>query len=161
MPESPLPLLRSFYERDSRSVNLQHYHHNRHPCRLVLMERGSTWGQRVNWPWSRSAQSVGRSESSLFISVMYIFMLIIIFTTYSCDDQNDQNHGQVIIFDVQTCPALISQGGLKQLLESEHIIKVIIVIIIIIQSSSSSKDQFLASVNLWHSFVRTLGQQVK
>ena len=77
---------------------------------------------------------------------------------YSCDDQNDQNHGQVIIFDVQTCPALISQGGLKQLLESEHIIKVIIVIII---WSSSSKDQFLASVNLWHSFVRILGQQVK
>ena len=34
-------------------------------------------------------------------------------------------------------------------------------IIIIIQSSSSSKDQFLASVNLWHSFVRILGQQVK
>jgi len=33
--------------------------------------------------------------------------------------------GQVIIFDVQTCPALISQGGLKQLLESEHIIKVV------------------------------------
>merc|ERR1719382_1874260 len=33
--------------------------------------------------------------------------------------------GQVIIFDVQTCPALIGQGGLKQLLESEHIIKVV------------------------------------
>ena len=39
---------------------------------------------------------------------------------------------QVIIFDVQTCPALIGQGGLKQLLESEHIIKVTIVIIIIV-----------------------------
>lgn len=33
--------------------------------------------------------------------------------------------GQVIIFDVQTCPALMGQGGLKQLLESEHIIKVV------------------------------------
>merc|ERR1711936_126972 len=33
--------------------------------------------------------------------------------------------GQVIIFDVQTCPALISQGGLQRLLESENIIKVV------------------------------------
>jgi len=33
--------------------------------------------------------------------------------------------GQVIIFDVQTCPALMTQGGLKQLLESEHIPKVV------------------------------------
>ena len=41
-------------------------------------------------------------------------------------DDDDDHIGvlQVIIFDVQTCPALISQGGLKQLLESEHIIKV-------------------------------------
>ena len=30
----------------------------------------------------------------------------------------------MIIFDVQTCPALMTQGGLKQLLESEHITKV-------------------------------------
>merc|ERR1719266_2611928 len=33
--------------------------------------------------------------------------------------------GEVIIFDVQTSPALMTQGGLKQLLESEHIIKVV------------------------------------
>ena len=32
--------------------------------------------------------------------------------------------GEVVIFDVQTNPALITQGGLKSLLESEHIIKV-------------------------------------
>ena len=32
--------------------------------------------------------------------------------------------GEVIIFDVQTTPALVSQGGLQSLLESEHIIKV-------------------------------------
>ena len=33
-------------------------------------------------------------------------------------------NGQVIIFDVQTSPALMTQGGLKKLLESEQIIKV-------------------------------------
>ena len=32
--------------------------------------------------------------------------------------------GEVIIFDVQTTPALVTQGGLQSLLESEHIIKV-------------------------------------
>ena len=32
--------------------------------------------------------------------------------------------GQVIIFDVQTTPALMTQGGLQKLLESEQIIKV-------------------------------------
>ena len=32
--------------------------------------------------------------------------------------------GEVIIFDVQTTPALMTQGGLQSLLESEHIIKV-------------------------------------
>ena len=37
--------------------------------------------------------------------------------------------GQVIIFDVQTTPAIMTQGGLKKLLESEQIIKVIIVIL--------------------------------
>ena len=47
---------------------------------------------------------------------MIIFILIY--------DDDDHIVLQVIIFDVQTCPALISQGGLKQLLESEHIIKV-------------------------------------
>jgi exonuclease 3'-5' domain-containing protein 1 len=34
-------------------------------------------------------------------------------------------NGQVIIFDVQTTPAIMTQGGLKRLLESEHIIKVV------------------------------------
>jgi len=34
-------------------------------------------------------------------------------------------NGQVIIFDVQTSPALMTQGGLKKLLESEQIIKVV------------------------------------
>ena len=48
---------------------------------------------------------------------MIIFILIY-------DDDHHIDILQVIIFDVQTCPALISQGGLKQLLESEHIIKV-------------------------------------
>jgi len=33
--------------------------------------------------------------------------------------------GQVIIFDVQTTPAIMTQGGLKKLLESEQIIKVV------------------------------------
>ena len=32
--------------------------------------------------------------------------------------------GRVIIFDVQTTPAIMTQGGLQKLLESEHIIKV-------------------------------------
>lgn len=32
--------------------------------------------------------------------------------------------GQVIIFDVQTTPALLTQGGLQRLLESEQVIKV-------------------------------------
>lgn len=32
--------------------------------------------------------------------------------------------GQVNIFDVQTTPALITQGGLNKLLESETIVKV-------------------------------------
>ena len=32
--------------------------------------------------------------------------------------------GEVIIFDVQTTPAIMTQGGLQRLLESEHIIKV-------------------------------------
>ena len=32
--------------------------------------------------------------------------------------------GEVVIFDVQTTPALMTQGGLQSLLESEHIIKV-------------------------------------
>ena len=32
--------------------------------------------------------------------------------------------GQVIIFDVQTTPAIMSQGGLQRLLQAEHIIKV-------------------------------------
>ena len=33
--------------------------------------------------------------------------------------------GRVIIFDVQTTPAIMTQGGLQRLLESEQIIKVI------------------------------------
>jgi len=33
--------------------------------------------------------------------------------------------GQIIIFDVQTTPALMTQGGLKKLLESEQVIKVV------------------------------------
>jgi len=33
--------------------------------------------------------------------------------------------GEVIIFDVQTTPAIMTQGGLQRLLESEHIIKVV------------------------------------
>jgi len=33
--------------------------------------------------------------------------------------------GRVIIFDVQTTPAIMTQGGLQKLLESEHIIKVV------------------------------------
>merc|ERR1711892_743803 len=33
--------------------------------------------------------------------------------------------GQVIIFDVQTTPALMTQGGLKKFLESEQVIKVV------------------------------------
>lgn len=33
--------------------------------------------------------------------------------------------GEVIIFDVQTTPAIMTQGGLQSLLESEHIIKVV------------------------------------
>merc|ERR1719342_104781 len=34
-------------------------------------------------------------------------------------------NGQVIIFDVQTTPGIMTQGGLKKLLESEHLIKVV------------------------------------
>ena len=37
--------------------------------------------------------------------------------------------GQVIIFDVQTTPALLTQGGLQRLLESEQVIKVMIYVL--------------------------------
>ena len=51
----------------------------------------------------------------VMIIVIKVLMMIVQVSTAS---------GQVIIFDVQTTPAIMSQGGLQRLLQAEHIIKV-------------------------------------
>ena len=51
-------------------------------------------------------------------------MMIIVIKVLMMIAQVSTASGQVIIFDVQTTPAIMSQGGLQRLLQAEHIIKV-------------------------------------
>ena len=50
--------------------------------------------------------------------------------------------GRVIIFDVQTTPAIMTQGGLQKLLESEHIIKVRPVSLYTLENYTFIQDTF-------------------
>ena len=58
------------------------------------------------------------------MEIMRIIMMIIVIKVLMMIAQVSTASGQVIIFDVQTTPAIMSQGGLQRLLQAEHIIKV-------------------------------------
>ena len=58
------------------------------------------------------------------MEIMRIVMMIIVIKVLMMIAQVSTASGQVIIFDVQTTPAIMSQGGLQRLLQAEHIIKV-------------------------------------
>ena len=73
--------------------------------------------------WWSGTLSWSSYETSMSFHLKYV--------SKSICRQKQRTWHQVIIFDVQTCPALITQGGLKQLLESEHIIKVVCIIMTI------------------------------
>ena len=58
------------------------------------------------------------------MEMMRIIMMIIVIKVLMMIAQVSTASGQVIIFDLQTTPAIMSQGGLQRLLQAEHIIKV-------------------------------------
>ena len=58
------------------------------------------------------------------MEMMRKIVMIIVIKVLMMIAQVSTASGQVIIFDVQTTPAIMSQGGLQRLLQAEHIIKV-------------------------------------
>ena len=58
------------------------------------------------------------------MEMMRKIVMIIVIKVLMTIAQVSTASGQVIIFDVQTTPAIMSQGGLQRLLQAEHIIKV-------------------------------------
>ena len=58
------------------------------------------------------------------MEIMRRMLIIIVIKELMMIAQVSTASGQVIIFDVQTTPAIMSQGGLQRLLQAEHIIKV-------------------------------------